>query len=71
MRWPWKRSTAPLGEPQTDIAEAAQARRKAEEALAKAHHQSGEVDRVVARSKWNRRDDHFAELVARTFQGGK
>lgn len=70
MRWPWSRTPKPKADPMPgDVAEASEARRRAEEALARAREQTGEVRRVAEQSRRHRRTNHFAELIAETFRG--
>jgi hypothetical protein len=71
MRWPWQREETAEGETVADVTEAAEARRRAEEALAHAHDRTEEIDKVVAKSRWHRRDNHFARLIIDTFRGGE
>ena len=70
MRWPWARIKK-SEQPKSDVAEAVNARQKAEAALTEAHEQTEEIERVVAQSRWNRRDNHFADLIAKSFRGSR
>lgn len=53
----------------TDLGEAIEAKTKAEQALAQAIDQSGEIQQVAARSRRHRNVNHFAELISETFRG--
>lgn len=55
----------------TNLHEAVQARRRAEEELAKTRERGAEIRQEVAKSRQYRRVNHFAELIIDTFQGGR
>jgi hypothetical protein len=54
-----------------DAEEAAEARRRAEEALLAARRQTGEIRRVAAHSQRHLRINHFAQLIDETFRGAR
>lgn len=69
MRWPWSRKPSGAEPVSTDLGEAIEAKTKAEQALAQAIDQSGEIQQVAARSRRHRNVNHFAELISETFRG--
>jgi ElaB/YqjD/DUF883 family membrane-anchored ribosome-binding protein len=71
MRWPWGTGQPAAESAPDDAAEAAEARRRAEQALREAKAQTGEIRAVRDRAVHHQRVNHFAELISETFWGGR
>lgn len=71
MRWPWERNREPLADPDTDgddAAEAAEALRRAREALRKAQADSETMRRVTGAINREREQDSFSADIYRTMR---
>lgn len=70
MRWPWhQRRPAPAETPSGDVLDAAEARRRAEEALQRTQEQTPEVRALAEQLRHHRRVNHFAELFGKSLEG--
>lgn len=71
MRWPWRTKDTTGDEVKVDIAEAVDARRRAEEALERAQDRTEEIRQETEKSRWHLKDNHFAQLIIETFREGR
>ena len=67
MRWPWKRRAAVVHPASDDVEEATEARRVAEEHLARSEERTAEVHELAEKLRAHRRVNHFAELFGQSF----
>jgi hypothetical protein len=68
MRWPWssRHQPPPVSE---DVGDAVEARRHAEQALARERARTREIRDVTEKSRRHGAVNHFAQLIAETFRG--